>query len=90
MTSLWFLSIYIYMGIMNCKLLKLSHTEHQQNLLRKNAMPQGKELPIFQMIIVLSMSVLDKGTTLLQKVGNHSPTDTAYYLRKHEPSATLL
>ena len=68
---------YLHMGIMKCTLGKLSHTEHQENLSRNNAVPLDNEFPVLQSIIVLSVSVLDKGTTFLQKIRNHSPTDTA-------------
>jgi len=64
---------YLHMGIMQCKLGKLSHLEHKENLLRNNAVPPGNEFPTLQSTIVLSVSVLDKGTTFLQKVRNHSP-----------------
>ena len=84
------LSAYLHMGIMKCKLVEVSHMEHQQNMLRKNVVPLGNEFLMFQTILLLSMSVLNKGTTFLQKIGNLSPNDTASYLRKHESSATLL
>jgi hypothetical protein len=51
----------LHMGIMNCKLVKVSHTEHQQDMLKnKSCLPEcyagslGKEFPMLQTITVLS------------------------------------